>query len=357
MGESQLQNALAAIGRDEHLRTKMVGLLKLAEATLNHHMNVRDTVTGPIADALFNDAGIVRKKLNNELTFEFLYSSKIAREFVLSEPDMPDHVWEPQTTRLLVYLSQKTQHVIVGGAYFGDHALLIAQELAKRGGVCHAFEPNTENFNMLVQNARLNHLDGHIKPYRQGLWDTENVHLRLVGDDAYASSEMIDDGEPADDVIKTVTLDGYAKSNNILGDVGLIMLDVEGGEYRALQGAQELLSQPSQQAPNIVFEVHRHYVDWSDGLENTDIIRYLGSFGYTTYAIRDFHSNYAMGNKPIELIPPEVTYLEGPPHGFNMLAVKDTTILENDLFKFCEHVSPKLLIHKDSTLHHPTDGL
>jgi hypothetical protein len=168
---------------------------------------------------------------------------------------------------------------------------------------------------------------------------------------------MIDDDQPHDDVIDTVTLDGYAQSRNIIGNVGLLMLDVEGGEFRALQGARQLLSLPKDQSPNVVFEVHRHYVDWSNGLENTDIIRYLSEFGYTTYAIRDFHSNYPMHNKPIELIPAPVVYLEGPPHGFNMLAVKDTAILENDRFRFCENVSPKLLLHKDPSLHHPTDGL
>ena len=62
-----------------------------------------------------------------------------------------------------------------------------------------------------------------------------------------------------------------------------------------------------------------------------------------------------MANGRIELIAPEHTYLDGPPHGFNMLAVKDRALLENDLFVFRHHVSPKLLMHKDPALHHPID--
>jgi len=58
----------------------------------------------------------------------------------------------------------------------------------------------------------------------------------------------------------------------------------------------------------------------------------------------------------LELIRPEDTVLDGPPHGFNMVAVKDTTILENDLFKMVKNVSPKYILHKDPSLHHHTEG-
>ena len=100
----------------------------------------------------------------------------------------------------------------------------------------------------------------------------------------------------------------------------LIMLDIEGAEYRALKGAQSFLQQPAGQAPNIVFEAHRHYVDWSNGLENTELIRFLTDLGYQVFAVRDFNSNYNLVGKPIEIIPAKDVYLEGPDHGFNMVA-------------------------------------
>jgi hypothetical protein len=135
------------------------------------------------------------------------------------------------------------------------------------------------------------------------------------------------------------------------------MLDIEGGELRVLQGATKQLSRPAGQAPNLVFEVHRHYVDWSEGLGNTEIVRLVRSFGYTVFSLRDFQENRRMTGKVIELIPPESTYLDGPPHGFNMVAVKDPARLQTPDFKVCEGVSPKLLVHKSPALHHPTDGL
>lgn len=52
-----------------------------------------------------------------------------------------------------------------------------------------------------------------------------------------------------------------------------------------------------------VFEVHRDYVDWTDGLPGTPICRLVASYGYPCDAIRDFNSNQEMGERCIELIP------------------------------------------------------
>jgi len=125
-------------------------------------------------------------------------------------------------------------------------------------------------------------------------------------------------------------------------------LDTEGGETKALYGAAKTLEASS---PHVVFEIHRQFVDWSDGLENTDVVRFLTSRGYSAYAIRDFHDNYPMTGRPIEVIPMDKVYLEGPPHGFNMLASKHDVIQRLGL-RVVESVSPKLLLDKDPALHH-----
>jgi len=97
-------------------------------------------------------------------------------------------------------------------------------------------------------------------------------------------------------------------------------------------------------------------VDWSEGLLETPIAKLLTSFGYYLYAIRDFQGNYDMKGKSIELIAPEQTVLEGPPHGFNMLAIKDISLLDNPVFSFCSNVSPKYILHKDPLIHYHRDG-
>jgi FkbM family methyltransferase len=358
MVPTTLHNALRTLGSYEKWRTRLVDLCRGIEQDLNlPNRSVRDEITGPLIDALHTDVGTLKKVLKSGVVFEFKYCSKIGRAFVLSPEAKPDHVWEPQTTKLLIYLATNARHIAIGGAYFGDQAILVANKLAETGGICHAFEPNKEQFAMLERNARNNGLNKMMLNCI-GLWENDKTILRLVGNDAFAYSKVVtaQSSQLDDSTFPTISLNTYGKQHNI-DRFDLIMLDLEGTELPALRGADRYLDQPPDSAPHIIFEVHRNYVDWSNGLENTDIVRFLVNFGYYVFAIRDFQSNFPMGDQPIELIPPESTYLKGPPHGFNMFAVKNLGVIQNDFFRMCHDVSPKLLLHKSRSLHYPTTGL
>ena len=344
--QASLSESLRAVGADEAAREQIVAALVDYEAHPDRRFtNVREEVTGPLVDALHASAGVLRKRLGNGLVFEFLYSSKIARDFVMSAPAAPDHVWEPQTTRLLLHLAQSGGDAIVGGAYFGDQAIAIADALKGRAA-CHAFEPDETQAGMLARNAALNHLD-NVRVDRRALWSEAGATLGLVGSDAYGRTAAGEGG------IATTTIDAFAGEAGI-GRVGLIMLDLEGSEQAVLLGAEKILRRD---APPIVFEIHLLYVDWSEGLEATEIVRWLAGLGYTLFAIRDFQSNVDLAGGPIELVPIAGAWLDGPPHGFNLVAVRDTSILEGEGFRLVPGVSPKLLFHRDPGLHHPADGL
>ena len=77
--------------------------------------------------------------------------------------------------------------MIVGGAYFGDQAIPLANAL--RGpGLCHAFEPDADQARMLARNAERNGL-GNVRVSCLGLWDDDSVRLRLTGEDALATAD------------------------------------------------------------------------------------------------------------------------------------------------------------------------
>jgi FkbM family methyltransferase len=354
MAQDKALEALARIAQDEAWKAAFVRQLIAFERAIDAPgVDVREEISGPLVDALFDEDQVVRKTLSSGVTFEFLYRSKIARDFVMSTPEAPDHAWEPQTSRILVNLARRAHQVVIGGAYFGDHAVLIAREIAPRGGVVHAFEPNGEQRAMLARNAALNGLS-NIRPRPEGLWSDSSTNLKLVGYDSFASAEVTEAG--AEGGFQTVTIADYLKAAGV-DRLDLIVIDIEGAELGALKGAEPFLKRPPGQAPDILFEVHRHYVDWSKGLLETEIARLLTGHGYRLFALRDFNSNYDLAGKPIELIPADAIYLDGPPHGFNMVAVKDPTIFETDAYRIVRDVSPKLLRHKDPALHHPMGGL
>lgn len=348
------EKALAALGRiaqQDDWRQAFIRQLLAFEATVTAPgVDVREEMTGPLVDGLYGDDQVVRKTLSNGVVFEFYYRSKIARDFVMSVPEQPDHAWEPQTSRILTNLAKDASQVVVGGAYFGDHAILIAREIGP-GGQVHAFEPNNEQRGMMMHNAELNGLT-NVVGRSEGLFSDSTSSLKLVGYDSFATSEVTEKG----DGFETVTVADYLDAAGV-DRLDLIALDIEGGELAALKGAERFLRQPAGQAPNVVFEVHRHYVDWSNGLEETEIGRFLIDCGYKLFAVRDFNSNYDLAGRPIELVPAVAVHLEGPPHGFNMVAVKDPGIFEGEGYRIVRDVSPKLLRHKDPKLHHPIDGL
>lgn len=348
ISRGNVTDALRAIGRNEHAREALLTALRTLEAHLEaRDFDVREQVTGPICDQMFDATDIVSKTIADGTIINARYTSKIIRDFLMAVPN-PEFVWEPQTSRTLLHLSRGAKDVVVGGAYIGDHAVLIAKQIAANGGVVHAFEPSAESVALLQMNKEANGLE-NLKIELGGLWSKDQKIL-LEGFDSHAAPKSaLDEGEG----IEAQSLDSYCERNGI-EELDLVMIDVEGGEFEILKGGTGILSQPANKAPHLVFEVHGSYIDWSSGLEKTDIISFLTDLGYHSFAIRDYHGNEETRSHVVEIIPPESCYLEGPPHGFNMLAVKDRTILEDGLFKIVHGVSPKLLVHRDPKYHAPT---
>lgn len=339
--------ALVLIGQDPKSREIMIDALRKIDAVIAvPDREVREVVTGPILDALHEHGAEITKSLADGTRFTARYTSKIIRDFVMA-PDNPDQVWEPQTTRAALHFANNARNVLVGGAYIGDHAVLMAKAMQGRGKV-HCFEPSC-NAELLARNAEANGLD-NVVVNKIGLWSEDNCQLVLVGDDSHAHPEVAVSGQ--DGAFSAVTIDGYGERSGI-DQLDLILLDIEGGELDALTGAGRYLSQPEGKAPAVLFEVHRSYTDWSNGLAATPIGRLLSGHGYSLFALRDYNSNVAMDGRPVELIPADSVWLEGPPHGFNMLAVKDASGLEAAGFKLVRGVSPKLLKHRDPKLHAP----
>ena len=98
------------------------------------------------------------------------------------------------------------------------------------------------------------------------LWSEMGMRFDLSDTDSLAS---VKPSSSSNYLSKTID---YIVANE-LQTISLLMLDIEGSEEHALRGASKLLSMPEQTAPTLIFEIHRKYVDWSQGLENTSIVK------------------------------------------------------------------------------------
>jgi FkbM family methyltransferase len=353
LSAEQIAAALSIAGRSDELRAAVFEALRRAQAGANEPARFKNEVRWPIVSGLLSGAKDHAVRLANGLVFKVSADSRIERALLLSDDARPDHVWEPQTTKLLVALGRIVKHIVVGGAYIGDQALFIAKAIVDDGGdgLVHAFEPMSVPCEKLRRNIEANGLSNVI-PHQLALWSSSRKRVRMDGPLALASSLLADDA--AVDTIETTTIDDYAAQRR-LPAVGLIMLDLEGGEEEALRGAARVLGGP--QPPDVVFEIHRSFVDWSAGLPQTSIVRRFLDLGYEVFAIRDFHDNRSMAGQPIEIIPADSVYLEGPPHGFNVLATRRFAEIERKMdLRLVRHVSPKLLLERDPRLHHPLNS-
>jgi len=343
--EEYINNALKDLVKSTETSQFVNSLVEL-EKKYAYNTQIREHITGKIIDAMFKNTVLIRKTLENGLVFEFIHQNRITRDFILSSKPNPDHVWEPQTTRLLLNFGKNADNVIVGGAYIGDHAVLIGNEIKETGGVCHTFEPDQNSIRYLQNNVEINNLE-NVKINCKALWDESGKYIVLEGDDVLGSSVEVKDEKKGG--ILTITIDDYVKENE-LDKIDLIMLDLEGGEHRALIGASNTLESMN---PTVVFETHSLYNDWSKGIENSEIMKLMLSFGYNLFAIRDFHSNVDTKNIPVELIPINRINTEGPDHGFNMLAVKHVDTLDKSFFSIVNDLSPKLFIDRKTIMNHP----
>ena len=133
--------------------------------------------------------------------------------------------------------SVRNKHIIDAGGYVGDTALLFSSYTDKN---IHVFEVSPSNMDIIRETIRLNHLD-NIVPVSKALGEKSGTATFSLGERNSCNSLVERPGYNYPDHIEVpvVTLDDYVRENNI--EVGLIKVDIEGGEQLLLRGAVETI--------------------------------------------------------------------------------------------------------------------
>ena len=239
-----------------------------------------------------------------------------------------NHVYEPETTRLVKQWLKEGDVFVDVGANVGYYTVLASKIVGLRGKV-YAFEPSSENFKVLQANIELNNCK-NVTAYNKALTDKsgkENLFKpdprsygqkylesvlrenKTVGWEQHNTEEILRECKP--EVVKAVRLDEALKD---APDV--IKVDVEGSEKRALLGMGDLLTK----TPVIFLEdttglsrwlkkdlgfevVKHHYERWNSLLRRPgwDVDKWLKSRGTHYKAMfdilrsRKFHNIMEIG--------------------------------------------------------------
>ncbi len=224
--------------------------------------------------------------------------------------------FEPECTSLLAKLIKKGDTVFDVGANFGWYSCHFAQLVGERGKV-HVFEP-TNAIEDLKNNLILNEFKSRCILNQVALGEKEGKEALFIPQKlgtAFASlrEHSYDNSSKTHKIsVPIEKLDDYVLSNKI-EKVDFIKMDVEGGEYLVLKGAEIVLKQYS---PVIMLELHESHTKCF-GYSPEELIIYLGDLGYYLYEIDE---NEVGSVK--EVISSENT------NNYNFLALKNADILK-----------------------------
>ena len=189
-------------------------------------------------------------------------------------------LYERTTARRLAEFARPGMTVVDVGANVGAHTLPLAQAVGSTGQVV-AVEPTGTAFERLCRNRDLNpELAGRIVPVHAAV-GAPGGSLRP----SYFSAWPLEDGGARHPVHRGAarstanarfsTLDDLVETMGI-GRVGLIKIDVDGGELEALEGARTLIRRDH---PTVLFELCP-YLLTDAGRSATELVTYFTSQGY-----------------------------------------------------------------------------
>jgi FkbM family methyltransferase len=192
------------------------------------------------------------------------------------------NIYEPKVTKTLLSLLNEDDVVVDAGAWIGYYTCLAARNALK--GRVIAIEPHPENITRLKRNIILNRFE-NVDIIEAGISDKESymdlivsdysvMHRLNVNSHNNISKNIVNNNTIK---VKITTIDNIAKILNI-DHIDILIMDIEGYEYSALLGCNQLLS--NNQIYKIIMEIHIKYLKEMQ-LELDDIIKLLKSYNYT----------------------------------------------------------------------------
>jgi FkbM family methyltransferase len=187
--------------------------------------------------------------------------------------------YEPGTSEIVSRLTTRGATAVDIGAHIGFYTMLLSRRVGSEGRV-YAFEPETENVQLLRRNIALNRYNNVV--LEDAAVSDETGHASLsISEHNRGDHRLVPLGSLGRTiVVRTIGLDSYFDGKR---KPNIIKVDVQGAEWRVLAGMQHLLATAS---PIIVMEWTPDLIDLSGG-DAKAVIRELRGRDFTVFAIRE----------------------------------------------------------------------
>lgn len=202
---------------------------------------------------------------------------------------------KPEIDFLYEFLNEGDVFIDIGGN-IGLFSLN-ASKIVKSSGKVYAFEAFLPNFNQFKHHIQINRSE-NIQLENLAISNASGI-LEIFYDDkqnnfGMASSYLKD--FTAKESVESIALNDYVKANNI-SKIDLIKIDIEGGEYNALQGMTEVLNKMK---PIILLEISDFALQNADHSE-AQILALLNENGYEKTKV--LSKNQSSYNAVFQYIP------------------------------------------------------
>lgn len=181
------------------------------------------------------------KTTNRLVKGEFVASFQIREyqgyDLSISDEKMLDEIFVENVYRLNdEMISEKI--VIDLGANIGAFSIYAKLLRAKK---IYAYEPQTENYNLMINNIKKNKMENDIKAFKLGVFGDEGKYKlvngqtasSIVGVKVISKEKQIIANKQKREIIETITLEQVFKNNKI-EHCGFLKIDTEGSEFETI---------------------------------------------------------------------------------------------------------------------------
>lgn len=197
--------------------------------------------------------------------------------------EMVSDAWELNTVRLFEHLIQPGDTVLDVGAHVGYFTLIAARSIGPQGHV-YAFEPEPDNYKLLIQNLELNGYR-NITPVRMAVSNRVGSSLLFSSGLDNGQHSLCRTGRPERrrQIVETTTLDAFLEAQG-WPNVEMIKIDIEGAEPLVLDGMSRLLSRQTKLKMVVEF---CPVVLKATGVDPREFLGRLTALGFKLYTYGD----------------------------------------------------------------------